>query len=268
MKKLNIPVWFFVHDFIPYYYPQYCTKSVVKAFKKWIKTVINYSGLICNSKTTMNETFEFLKNLKKSEYNKNIKIDYIHIGTDFIQKKEHLKNKENLQFLAVSTVEPRKKYDQIVGAFEILWNKGADFKLNIVGRAGWNNEKTINLIRNSKFYNKNLFWHEKYISDQKLEELYESSCALIFASETEGFGSPLIEAIANNVPLIVRDLDVFREVTENNAFFFKGFNAEDLANAIENWIELYKNDKEPLADIKLYNWKESTDEVCKIMKLK
>ena len=269
MYALGIPVWFFVHDLIPYYYPQYCTESVVEAFNKWLKTIVHYTGFIAHSETTMNETINWLHDQQKDSYNQNIKYGFVHLGTNFNKKMRSVERKnKTLQFLAVGTVEPRKKYDQIIFAFELLLKKGYDISLHIVGRPGWNNENVFHCIKNSVYFGTKIFWHETFISDEDLEHLYSESCALIFASEVEGFGIPLVEAAAYNIPLIVRDIPVFKEVVGKNAFYFSGFESEDLARKIEEWIFLYKNNSVHLPCIKLFSWKETTAEVCNILELK
>jgi glycosyltransferase involved in cell wall biosynthesis len=68
---------------------------------------------------------------------------------------------------------------------------------------------------------------------------------LIVASEGEGFGLPLIEAAQHKLPIIVRDIPVFREVAGNDAFYFKGNKPEALEQAINEWLVLHKQGIEP-----------------------
>lgn len=269
MQKLKIPCWFFLHDLIPINYPQYCRKEDILSFKKWISVVKHFDGFIANSKATEDEMFDWLKKQPDGSYNKNIRAGYIHIAStfkhhNFTFKSSKVKS-DRIQFLAVSTVEPRKRYDIIVGAFNILWKEKIDISLHIVGKPGWNNEAVIDQIHLNTEYGKRLIWHENFISDKELENLYKDSNALIFASDTEGFGSPLVEAATYGKPLIVRDIPIFHEVTNNEATFFKGDKAEDLAKAIKEWIPLYQQDKTSSPNIKLYTWEESTAETIKIL---
>ena len=269
MKKLGIPCWFFLHDMIPISHPQYCKAEDISSFKKWIDIVKNFDGFIANSRSTEDEMKAWLKTQLDGTYNKNIRSGYIHIASTFKQHETELtsslEKSGRLQFLAVSTVEPRKRYDLIVEAFTRLWKENIDVSLHIVGKPGWNNEKVIQQIRSNAEYGKRLVWHDKFISDEELGRLYAESAALIFASDTEGFGVPLIEAACYGKSLIVRDIPIFREVTNGEATFFKGDTANDLANAIKDWIPLYKLGKVSSPSIKLYTWKESTAETIKIL---
>jgi len=269
MQKLGIPCWFFLHDLIPIYYPQYCLKKDILSFKKWMNIVKRFDGFIANSRATEDEMKKWLKEQSKKSYNNDMKSGYIHLASTFINKeisKNVCKNKKDrIQFLAVSTVEPRKRYDLLVQAFDILWKEDFDVALHIVGKPGWNNQATFNLIRNCVEYGNRLVWHEKYISDEELRMLYSDSDALVFASDTEGFGIPLVEAAAYGKPLIARDIPIFREVTNNEATFFKGESPKELADTIKKWLELYKQNMIFAPKIKLYTWEESASEVVKIL---
>lgn len=268
IRKEGIPVWFFLHDLIPINYPQYCQKQEVKYFKKWIDVVKKSDGFIANSKTTQEEMKKWLSKQPENSWNKNIKSGFIHIACTFnANESKFLKFDEAkpLQFLAVSRVEPRKRYDLIQQAFEKLWHEGFDISLHIVGKPAWENEADAENIRKSPEYGKKLFWHDKFISDEELGKLYEKSCALIFASDVEGFGSPLVEGAMYKKPLIIRDIPIFHEVAGNQATFFTESGESDLYHTLKKWIKLYSEGKIEPPKIKLYTWKESTEETCRIL---
>jgi glycosyltransferase involved in cell wall biosynthesis len=107
--------------------------------------------------------------------------------------------------------------------------------------------------------NKRLFWLES-ISDEYLEKLYDASTCVIAASFGEGFGLPLIEAASKQIPIIARDIPVFREVAGEHAFYFTAENAAQYAEAVESWIALYKAQLHPKSGGMAHlTWKESTD---------
>ena len=156
-------------------------------------------------------------------------------------------------FLMVGTIEPRKGHLQTLAAFDLLWRKGVDANLLIVGSEGWkplddSQRRTIpeivGRLTSHPRRERSLFWLSG-ISDQFLEALYGVSSCLIAASEGEGFGLPLIEAAQHRVPLIVRDIPVFREVAGDHAWYFTGLDAESLASAIEAWLPLWRQGKAP-----------------------
>jgi glycosyltransferase involved in cell wall biosynthesis len=80
-----------------------------------------------------------------------------------------------------------------------------------------------------------LFWLER-ASDAALQRLYAECSALLAASSGEGFGLPLIEAAQHGLPVIARDIPVFREVAGEHAFYFTANGADELAAALRQWL--------------------------------
>jgi hypothetical protein len=110
-----------------------------------------------------------------------------------------------------------------------------------------------------------LFWL-RGISDEYLEKIYAASTCLIAASEGEGFGLPLIEAAQHKLPIIARDIPVFKEVAGEHAFYFSGAAPADLANGVQAWIALHKAGTAPRSD-KMFRltWKESTQNLLEVI---
>ena len=71
-----------------------------------------------------------------------------------------------------------------------------------------------------------------------LDHIYRSARALLAASEGEGFGLPLIEAAQYGLPIIARDIPIFREVAGEHAYYFRGKDPGDLADALRTWLSL------------------------------
>ncbi|WP_157971504.1 glycosyltransferase, partial [Dyella sp. C9] len=175
-----------------------------------------------------------------------LKVGYFHLGadpeidagsrpsTEEQARLDALKSRPTV--LMVSTVEPRKGYQQALEAFEQLWQQGAQVNLAIVGKAGWRTESLVERLRTHPEAGHRLHWFEG-ASDAVLHALYQGSDLLLSASEGEGFGLPVIEAAQYGIPLLLRDLDVFREIAGDHAGYFSGYEASDLASALTDWLE-------------------------------
>ena len=106
-------------------------------------------------------------------------------------------------------------------------------------------------------FGNNLIWLSQ-ISDEFLKEVYSSSSVLLALSLAEGFGLPLVEASYFGLPLIVRDIPVFREICGNRATYFDGETSDDLYILLNNWIEEKKDGEPFLTNLpSLISWKES-----------
>jgi len=110
-----------------------------------------------------------------------------------------------------------------------------------------------------------LFWLDQ-AGDEALMQLYLIASGMLMASEGEGFGLPLVEAARHRVPIIARDLPVFREISGEHAFYFSGTDPADLADVLRTWIKLYRRGEHPKSD-KLHwlTWEESTKQLLQVV---
>lgn len=273
----GVKIWFFVHDLIPIRFPETCSDELVLAFIAWLRIVFRYTGIICNSSSTMEDVKSFLADHPEIERSPDIHFGWVWSGCDFSSRcgirpatetepKTPCSEGNAVRLLMVSTVEPRKMYDQAVQAFDLLRERDVNVRLDIVGREGWKVEKTVRLIESSPNYGTSLFWHKGGISDVELDSLYKSADAVLVPSKWEGFGLAVTEGAYYGKPLIIRDIPVFREIAGDNAFYFSGFEPEKLADAVENWIALFKSGKAPSSSgIHLTSWQEHGEKLLKIL---
>jgi glycosyltransferase involved in cell wall biosynthesis len=163
----------------------------------------------------------------------------------------------------VGTLEPRKGYLQAIEAFTQLWENGVDVNLVIVGRAGWQQlppdqqrsiPQLLARLANHPEKGRRLFWLDGP-SDEFLELIYSSVNGLLAASEDEGFGLPLIEAAQKGLPILARDIPVFREVATQNACYFTADDPQQLAAAVVRWVE--KGFQPPSTDMAWLTWQQS-----------
>ncbi|MCR2832000.1 glycosyltransferase, partial [Acidithiobacillus ferrooxidans] len=104
------------------------------------------------------------------------------------------------------------------------------------------------------------------ISDEFLKAVYDASTCLLAASEGEGFGLPLIEAARHGLPIIARDIAVFREVADTHAFYFSGKEPQDLAGAIQDWLALFHANRHPKSEgMPWLTWAQSADRLKRIL---
>jgi glycosyltransferase involved in cell wall biosynthesis len=168
-------------------------------------------------------------------------------------------------FLMVGTLEPRKAHVQALAAFDLLWQGGADVTLVIVGKEGWLAGPLAAALRAHPQLGKKLFWLQG-ISDQMLTAVYGRAAALLAASVGEGFGLPLIEAAQHGLPVIARNLPVFREVAGAHAFYFDGTAPAQLAAALEDWLQLFRQGLAPQsAAMPWLTWSQSAHQLADVI---
>jgi glycosyltransferase involved in cell wall biosynthesis len=285
-RNRGVKVYFTVFDLLPIQMPEVFPPGADQNHKRWLQTVAKFDGAICISKSVADDLTVWLE---KSGVERKEKwpfdISWFHLGADVVNsapshglpndaewKQQRLRARPS--FLMVGTVEPRKGYIQSIEAFTLLWNEGVDVNLVIVGKEGWkglpngmrrNIPETVEILRNHPELNRRLFWLEG-ISDEYLEKVYAASTCLIAASFGEGFGLPLIEAAQHKLPVIARNIPVFREVAKEHVFYFSGESSEELAASIKDWLALYEKQVHPESDeLPWLTWKESAAQLSKIL---
>ncbi len=104
-------------------------------------------------------------------------------------------------FVMVGTVEPRKKHDVVLQAFDRLWNAGRDYRLVVFGGAGWCELEFLRPMRARAGGDDRFAWREA-ASDRDIAQEMRKAAAAIYVSELEGYGLPAVEALAAGCPLI------------------------------------------------------------------
>jgi glycosyltransferase involved in cell wall biosynthesis len=156
----------------------------------------------------------------------------------------------------VGTVEPRKGYEQAVSAFKTLWRDELNApQLLVIGRGGWKTHRLQQNLRQLSERDDRFRWIE-CASDEFLENVYERVTGLLVASEGEGFGLPIVEALAHGRPVLARDLPVFRELQGPGVCYFDGGSSARLGEALRGWLRGIMA-RPPLAGGKTATWDEA-----------
>lgn len=275
LRRENVRVKFLVNDLLPVKLPQFFPRGQDVWFKKWLDVVLESDGAICISKAVADELTEWSVKYRR-ESHRRFTVSWFHLGADGDQRHPTLGMPPDAEhtltclrsrptFLMVGTVEPHKGHAQVLGAFEELWRSGISVNLVIVGRQGWMVEQLAERLRHHPERGHRLFWLEG-ISDEYLEKIYAASTCLIAASFGEGFGLPLIEAARHELPIIARDIPVFREVVGKHAHYFNTDDAEALARTIQQWLELYREGRHPRSThISWLTWKDSVKQLTSVL---
>lgn len=271
LRKQGIPVKFVVYDLLPIDVPHAFFEGAAAGHQAWLEVVAENDGAICISEAVANSLSAWFERYAAAR-SRPFDVDWFHLGADIEatlptqglpDDAEAVFNCLRLRtsILMVGTLEPRKRHVQALDAFEKLWSDGVDVNLVIVGNEGWMVEALTSRLRSHPESKKRLFWLAA-ISDEFLEKIYDECAVLLCASEGEGFGLPLIEAAQHKMPIIARDIGVFREVAGDCAYYFEGMQPEELSSAIEHWLSLHTEGKIPSSEgVRWFTWHESAEEL-------
>lgn len=140
-------------------------------------------------------------------------------------------------FLSVGTLEPRKNLKALICAWELANLKG--YGLFIAGAESvghvFNVTDLISVARHAAYPFREL--SVTYVSDEDLPAVYAGATAFVYPSLYEGFGLPILEAMACGTPVIASDSAVFREIYSDAAIPINPREPQELAHAMRNIIE-------------------------------
>lgn len=134
--------------------------------------------------------------------------------------------------LFVGTLEPRKNIPRLIKAFEML-HKDNQVQLHLVlaGKRGWLYQQIIEAILHSPVRKK--IHYLEYVSDDDLASLYRLSEFVVFPSMYEGYGFPVLEAMASGKAVITSNTSSMKEVGEGAALLTDPYNVAELAQAMK-----------------------------------
>jgi glycosyltransferase involved in cell wall biosynthesis len=151
----------------------------------------------------------------------------------------HARRKYGLpeQFLIhVGTIEPRKNLDRLVDALENLRQGGLTVPLLVVGAKGWLYESFFRKLEELQVRRDIHF--PGYVVSRDLPALYTAATAAILPSVYEGFGLPVLEAMACGTPVLSSEAASLPELGGQAAQYFDPYDVEAIAKAIRSvWTD-------------------------------
>ncbi|MPZ14452.1 MAG: glycosyltransferase [Chloroflexi bacterium] len=134
--------------------------------------------------------------------------------------------------LALGVIEPRKNYPRLIEAYSRFRSRtGLKHELVIAGARGWLSEETFRQAARSAFPSEIRF--TGFVPDVHLPALYTGAEVLVYPSLYEGFGLPVLEAMACGTPVVCSNVAAFPEFAGDAALLVTPEDPEAIADAIE-----------------------------------
>lgn len=255
-----VPFSMVVHDAVPYRYPETMSRGNKWYYARILMRAIRskyFAGLVTVSEFSAQEIAEWL-NIDP------VLISAIPEGVPLIFRDPppSLSILDRPYFLIVATQEPRKNIQLALKAFRKV-SERFDINLVIVGRVGWKLDgQDLQKIPNVHITG--------YVSDVKLVEYYSNALALLFPSLYEGFGLPLIEAMALGTPVIASDIPPFREVGSDSCLFFDPQDVDSLEARMLEVLNISDNDRHKMASLgrqraSEFNWEVTANGIWSVI---
>jgi glycosyltransferase involved in cell wall biosynthesis len=132
--------------------------------------------------------------------------------------------------LNVGTLEPRKNLEGLLRAFARACQAGVPHTLVITGARGWGRSRLAPLPRELGIADRVVF--TGFVPDEDLPHLYAGADFFVYPSLYEGFGLPVLEAMASGTPVITSNLSSLPEVAGDAALLVDPRSEAELAGAM------------------------------------
>jgi glycosyltransferase involved in cell wall biosynthesis len=250
-----------IHDMLVYKHPEYLNKRIINTQRQkleWVKKETDV--VIADSKSTKQDIIDYLKIPEN-------KIKVIYLGVDPIfspqnhEQIEAVKRKYNIggeYLLCVGTREPRKNLANTILAFKQLKYRNED--LVIVGNIGWG--KDIEESHNIKVLN--------FVSRADLPFIYSGAKVFIYPSLYEGFGLPILEAMACGVPVVTSNQGSLLELS-GPSYVVDPSSVDSIAKALTTFNNMSAKDgqtiiKSGLKHVAQFTWEKTAVQTLEVYK--
>lgn len=255
-----------IHDMVVYLFPSSMHSRIVANQKRRFSQVKREADLIiADSESTKEDVIKFLE-IEQD------KISVVHLAAAaHFRPKSDAQIKEALEkykikrpyILSVATQEPRKNIQKLLDVFEKIYQnpkyKNQNLKLVLTGKFGWGESLKLqeNVIATD------------YVSEQDLVALYSGCRVFVYPSLYEGFGLPVLEAMACGAPVITSKNSSMAEIANDTAILVDPRSEGQLKNAIEMVLDLKLADYQKFVNASLtrarkFSWTKTAKETLSL----
>jgi len=232
----NVPSLITVHDVIPEIRPDLCSAAFLAFYKKWIKPGLRAATAILTvSEFSRQQIVQYLKVDPES-----VHVAYQGVHDVFFRQPEDPARVRaryaipHHYVLHVGMVEPRKNLEQLIRAFKPLAKKIKDIALVFVGRKDSDAYSLDPVVDDSGLTGRVL--QVGYVPDEDLPAIYADARAFAFPSLYEGFGRPVVEAMAAGVPVLASGTTSLPEIIDDAGITVDPENEQMMAEALQRLV--------------------------------
>ena len=269
---MPVPKVSMFHDVAYLRYPEYLQPRIRKFYAKWIPRYLAYTQhIITVSEFSKSELIDGYKVHPD-------KISVVYNGiTDAYKPLNNVQQDETRNkytqgrpyFVFLGALHPRKNVLTLVKAFDHFKSyNSSDVQLILAGRDAWHNKDLFETIEKSPF--KKEIHLPGYVRTDDAVPLVASASAMIYPSIYEGFGLPVVEAMACGVPVICSNVSSLPEVAGNAALQFDPMDVEQLSQHMRSVItdqplrgKLIQRGNERSMD---FSWDKAAENIYSILK--
>jgi glycosyltransferase involved in cell wall biosynthesis len=255
-----------VHDTCHLAMPQFTGGIVKRAYATLLfRTVsVRAKRIICDSQATADE----LVRLTGADSRK---LEVIHLGVDefWFGGTDSVRPVNAPYFLFVGNVKPHKNLRRLLAAFRLLRADLPSHRLIIVGKKDGFITGDQEVFREAQSLGDAVSF-TGFVSDEELRAYLQHAEALAFPSLYEGFGLPILEAMAAGCPVVASNLKVHREIAGDLPVYCDPYSEEAIAAALREAVAFTAPQRATLveagdAHAKTFNWDRCARETMNVL---
>jgi len=210
-----------IHDLTYKRFPELLQKETLENLERHMSREIALAdAIVCVSESTRSDVLNFYEVDER-------KVAAIHSGISVLSPQSSVLNGPYILF--VSTVEPRKNLPVLLDAYSRLRPR-IPHSLVVAGKIGWKSESIAKRLEAPGIV------HLDYVDSERLAAIYAGADLFVFPSIYEGFGFPLLEAMAHGVPTIAARSSSLPEIGGDAALYFDPRDDRELERLIERVV--------------------------------
>lgn len=268
---LTMPKVTVVHDIAFLRNPMHVTPRIRRFYETWMPQFIAESNHIITVSEFSKKELLLAYKLPKEK----VSVVYNGVSPAYqplpVEKTTQVREKYfdgHPYFLYLGAIHPRKNILTLVRAFEkFKFEFKSDFFLVIAGRPSWYTKEIFQAVAKSRW--KNDIQMTGFIESETARKWMASAHALVYPSRYEGFGLPVVEAMASGTPVICSDVSSLPEVAGNAALFFEPGDVDALTQHLAHFAfnEEVREKYKALGTehVKMFSWDKAADEVYGIL---
>ncbi len=265
-----------IYDLIPITHSHLVSPNSTQTFIEYLEQAVMHSDLLIAISKTVRDECEVEISKRWPERLGALKLEYFHLGanlpsgsdpvqtpiTELFQTSSSTAGPQAKNpYIAVSTFEPRKNYAYLLDVFDKLWQVHDDARLCLIGARGHMCQDLMDRIEQHPRYQQQLFKFHN-LTDSDLQHCYRNARGVLCPSVVEGFGLPIVEALAFGRKAFLNDIPIHREVGRADCEYFNGTDTASLLQLLLNWetqiaagAPISQQVRQPLT------WRESAEQI-------
>jgi len=168
--------------------------------------------------------------------------------------------------LFVGVIQPRKNLERLLHAVALLRPRVECCRLVIVGKIGWKTQRLFQLVGELRL--KECVRFVGYVPDEDLPAIYQGAMVFAYPALWEGFGLPVLEAMASGVPVLTSNTSSLREIAESAAVLVDPLSVRDIFEGLHRLLTdegLRDNLRQRgLERARKFSWRKTAEETLRV----